>query len=310
MTDLVFSVQDDTGTVYQLETVASPNAVVNVGDVGLYTGIPDNGTDAKVIPAEISQPFTVTQVLDATHFSITSRPDTLTTGWPRSGVIDWVTGGNISIPTTIVRIEAANAYTTIDEVKRYLASRGRDLGAFTDVQTQAAIVDASDYIDQRYVFKGVKRTQKFGTNVGPQNGVFVEPWLSPRAWGVVGSNILVPSTTPQETQWPRQGAVDRNGDTINGLPTAVKHACAELVYRVAKGNRAPAGLRSDDRHPGRRARLQDGEGRPDRASIQLRHQARPRFLPDHPTGHAHAVQGRPPVPERRRKHHSLNASCP
>lgn len=235
MTDLVFSVQDDTGTVYQLETVASPNAVVNVGDVGLYTGIPDNGTDAKVIPAEISQPFTVTQVLDATHFSITSRPDTLTTGWPRSGVIDWVTGGNISIPTTIVRIEAANAYTTIDEVKRYLASRGRDLGAFTDVQTQAAIVDASDYIDQRYVFKGVKRTQKFGTNVGPQNGVFVEPWLSPRAWGVVGSNILVPSTTPQETQWPRQGAVDRNGDTINGLPTAVKHACAELVYRVAKG---------------------------------------------------------------------------
>jgi len=235
MTDLVFSVQDDTGTVYQLTTLASPGVTVAVGDQGVFAGRPDNGTDGTVVPDVIEQPLAVSQVLDDTHFSIASTPDTLISGWPRAGTIDWTTGGNVSIPTEIVRIDAANAYITLDELRRYCASRGIDLGTKTDVQLRVAIVNATDYIDQNYRFKGVKLVQKFGTNLGPANGMFIEPWLTPSIWGVIGSNVLVPSTTPQETQWPRQGVVDFSGDTIHGIPTAVKYACAELAYRAANG---------------------------------------------------------------------------
>lgn len=236
MTDLVFSVQDNTGTVYQLETLPSPGAAVAVGDAGIFSGVPDNGTDAKNLPASVDQACIVTQVLDATHFSITATPDTLLTGWPRSGVINWTSGANVGTPTDISHIEAANAYITVIELKRYLASRGYDTTA-SDALLQTSIVQATDYLDQRYSYKGVKLVQKFGSNISALNGVFVEPWLTPTVWGVAGVNVLVPSTTPQATQWPRQGVVDTSGDSVNGIPGALKAACAELAYRASTGTK-------------------------------------------------------------------------
>jgi hypothetical protein len=235
MTDSVFSVQDDSGTVYQLTVLPSPSFTIAVGDRGLYDGIPDNGTDGTVVPDSISAAFAVSQVLDATHFSITSTPDTLLSGWPRAGTITWTSGANIGETTVISEIDAANAYITVSAAKKYLASRGRDLGTLTDAVLQAYIVNASDYIDQRYGFKGVKLVQKAGPVQNATIGNFIEPWSTPSAWAITGSTLLVASTTPQETQWPRRGVVDFSGDSVHGIPQAIKQACAELVFRQSTG---------------------------------------------------------------------------
>lgn len=233
MTETVFSVQDETGTVYQVTISPSPSFTVNVGDTGTYTGIPDDGTDGFQPPGSISANFQVTQVLDPLHFSIRTLTEA-TADWPRSGTISWITGGNTNLTTDVNAIDPANAYIDLVFLQKYHTSRGNAIPvSATSAAQQAAIVKATDYLDARYRYRGVKLIQRVGTDLSDANAVFIEPWLTP--WALNGLAILSPSTTPQNTEWPRQGVTDLNGDTVNGIPLAVKQCCAELALRVLNG---------------------------------------------------------------------------
>lgn len=91
----------------------------------------------------------------------------------------------------------ANAYITVQEFKDYHADRGADTSAFDDEAIEAAIVRATDYLDQRFNFVGKKR---------------------------LGRN--------QTTEWPRTDAWDRDRYYINDIPPEVKEACAEYALRA------------------------------------------------------------------------------
>lgn len=230
----VFSVQDETGTVYQLTTLASPSFAVSINDVGSYTGQPDDGTDGTVPPANVTDQFQVVQVLDAEHFSVRTLIQS-GADWPRSGVVSWLTGANATHTSTIVEIDPANAYIDVAFLQKYFASRNITIPSATVLAMQGAIVAATDYLDQKYRFRGIKLVQRVGQDMSDANAVFLEPWLTPYALN--GLAILTPSTTPQQTQWPRQGVVDQNGDSVNGIPLTLKMACAELAIRVLSGTK-------------------------------------------------------------------------
>lgn len=232
----VFSVQNETGTVAQLTLLPSPSPVlagpIAVGDVGLYEGFFDS-QDGFGNQAFQSLTFTVCQVLNDAQFSVTA-PNANTSDWPAFGTITWQTGANALAQSLVTEIDPANAYITVAEFAKYHTSRGNAVPAgATDEQIQMAIVQGSDYIDAKYRFSGVKRLQSFGTALIDANSVFLESWLTPYA--LTGVSYLTPSTTTQSTEWPRQGVVDYNGDTVNGIPRAVKQAVAELAIRVLGG---------------------------------------------------------------------------
>jgi hypothetical protein len=231
----IFSVQNETGTVAQLTIMPSPSPAqdVSVGDTGLYTGFPDDGTASFATPAFASLPFTVVQVLDDEHFSVSTINASMA-DWPAFGQITWTTGANVEETTTVVEIDGANAYITVAEYIKYHSSRGNALPVGkTEQDIQAAIVQSTDYLDQKYRFNGVKLLQTVGNAIMDANATFIESWLTPYA--LQGVSYLTPSTTTQSTEWPRQGVVDYNGDTVNGIPKAVKAACAELAIRVLNG---------------------------------------------------------------------------
>jgi hypothetical protein len=231
----IFSVQDETGTVTQLTLAPSPSPslVISVGDTGIYAGLPDDGTSGFQAPTFQSLPFTVSQVLDNEHFSI-ATVNSNGADWPAGGVITWTTGANTDDTSLVFEIDGANAYITVAEFEKYHLARGNAVPAgATPQQIQQAIVQSTDYIDQKYRFSGIKRLQTIGKSLMDANSSFLESWLTPYSLNVV--SYLTPSTSKQSTEWPRQGVVDFNGDTVNGIPKAVKSACAELAIRVLNG---------------------------------------------------------------------------
>ncbi len=230
----IFSVQNETGTVTQVTLVPlpSPSLIISVGDTGIYAGLPDDGTDLTNAPAFNSLPFTVVQVLDNEHFSVSTTNATMS-DWPANGQITWTTGANFDETSTVFEIDGANAYIDVAYFTKYHASRGNSTGNPSNAAAQAAIVQATDYIDAKYRFVGIKLLQTVGNALIDANATFLEAWLTPYALN--GVSYLTPSTSSQATQWPRQGAIDLNGDTINGIPEAVKRACAELAIRVLNG---------------------------------------------------------------------------
>lgn len=225
----IFSVQNDTGTVAQITLLASPlpSQPVEVGDTGLYAGYPDDGTSSIRAPVFVTLAFTVIQVLDSGHFSVSTINANLS-DWPAFGTITWETGANATESATVTEIDGANAYITIEEFAKYHEARGNavPVGA-TDAAIRAAIVKGTDYIDQKYRFSGIKLLQSVG------NAIISGNWLMPYAYG--SASFLTPSTSKQNTEWPRQGVIDLNGDTVHGIPKAVKAACAELAIRVLNG---------------------------------------------------------------------------
>lgn len=230
----IFSVQDQTGTVAQLTIdTGSPELVISVGDTGIYAGIPDDGTDSFSVPAFRELPFKVSFILNSQQFSVQTNNANMA-DWPANGLITWTTGANFDATSIVTQINGANAY--IDEAffVLYHASRGNLVPAGkTSAQIQAAIVQATDYIDQKYRFSGVKLLQVLGNSAFDANSVIVESWLTPFA--IQSFSYLTPSTSKQSTEWPRQGVVDFNGNTIRGIPEAIKGACAELAIRVLNG---------------------------------------------------------------------------
>jgi hypothetical protein len=232
----VFAVQDETGTVTQLTILPSPLPIhpIEVGDFGIYAGYPDNGTSLTNAPAFQSLPFTVTAVAaNGYQFSIGTTNANMA-DWPANGEITWQTGANATLTSIVTDIDGANAYIDTAYLTKYHTSRGNALPAnATTAAMQAAIVQATDYIDAKYRFAGIKLLQSIGNAVLDANTTFLEAWLTPYALN--GVSYLTPSTSTQSTQWPRQGVIDLSGNTVNGIPEAVKRACAELAIRVLSG---------------------------------------------------------------------------
>ena len=121
----IFSVQDETGTVTQITLMSSPSPsqLISVGDTGLYAGFPDDGTSSTLAPAFNSLAFTVSQVLDNEHFSVSTLRANMA-DWPAFGVITWQTGANVLETSTVVEIDGANAYISIAEFAKYHLARG------------------------------------------------------------------------------------------------------------------------------------------------------------------------------------------
>lgn len=231
----IFSVQDETGTVTQVTLFPSPSPslVIHVGDTGIYAGIPDDGTNETQVPTFQSIPFVVSQVLDNEHFSVQTNNANLA-DWPAGGVITWTTGNNLGDMSNVFEIDGANAYISEAEFIKYHLARGNavPVGA-TSLMIRSAIVQGTDYIDQKYRFSGIKLLQSIGTSLLNANSTYLESWLTP--YTLEGVSYLSPMTTKQNTEWPRLGVIDNNGDTVNGIPKAIKAACAELAIRVLNG---------------------------------------------------------------------------
>lgn len=238
----IFAVQDRTGTVAQLTTDGT-SGHVTPGDTGVY-----NGNDWNGRPVHLD--FTVGAVNDADNFCVTTMTPAggpgnfISAQWPEQGFITWLTGENtIESPdeTVVVARNIANAYCTADFFQQYHLSRGNAYPASPIDGILQAIVKATDYIDQRYRFKGIKLFQFLADNpaLDPIIGL-IDPWLASFGYlgGGPGMNFqgwFVPSSTFQHTQWPRQGVVDFSGDNVYGVPIAVQQATAEAALRVLNG---------------------------------------------------------------------------
>lgn len=95
-------------------------------------------------------------------------------------------------------VVGANAYISVAEFKAYHDDRGNDYsGAADDTAIEYAIVQGTDYIDQRFVYVG----QKIGGR-------------------------------DQVTEWPRSNVWDRDRYYVMGMPYEVKEACAEYALRA------------------------------------------------------------------------------
>lgn len=99
----------------------------------------------------------------------------------------------LTVQTDQGNVDGANAYVDAAYVIAYHADRGLDLSATATATLEAAIVRATDYLDQRFTFVGV------------------------------------PIYSDQSTGWPRSNAKDINGWLVSGIPLAVKQATAEYA---------------------------------------------------------------------------------
>jgi len=250
---LIFSVQDRTGTVAQLSPVSSPGPEnpVEVGDTGVYVGRQSWSGKA------VSLAFTVNQLVDNSpnyDFGITtavgpiqlngegSGPGSvLSSTWPDSGVVTWTSGANEGLTLDIAAMTAANAYIYPDFLAQYVGARGNfDFPASPAEAIQNAIVQATDYLDQRYRYKGVKLLQFMSNGAADPSIGFIDPWLGEMGFlgggpGTDYSAWFTPSATSQALEWPRIGVIDNSGDTVFGIPLAIKYACAELALRALNG---------------------------------------------------------------------------
>ena len=225
----VFAVQDNSGTVALLTIEDHTASPISPGDTGTYKGTAFDGT---VNGTEVELPFTVTSVISPTQFVVGTLNLNLA-DWPLGGDVTWLTGANATTTSTVSDMDGANAYIDVAYFEKYMDSRGNVYANSPLDPIQQAIVKATDYLDQKYRFKGVKLIQVLGDPGLNLDIGFIMPWSNP-TW--IGSTpYLSPATSSQSTEWPRQGVIDYNGDTINGIPRQIKQACAELAMRVLNG---------------------------------------------------------------------------
>lgn len=236
----IFCVQDRTGTAAQLVLGVETTAPIDIGDTGVYSGRNWNGVAT-------AYDFTVGQVNDALNFCITTMTplgasgNVLQSNWPRAGTITWLTGDNALMSpntTVVVNMHPANAYTDPDYFISYHLSRGNTVVESPIDPILHAIVQGSDYINQRYRYKGIKLLQYLHTsNIDPR---VVDPWFAflnfgGAGFGSVGFGPSFGDITSQYTEWPRQGVIDFNGDNVYGVPKVIKDACCEAAFREQNG---------------------------------------------------------------------------
>jgi hypothetical protein len=250
---LIFSVQDRTGTVAQLSPVSSPGPEnpVEVGDTGVYAGT------QSWSGAAVSLAFTVNQLVENSangDFGITtalgpirldgegSGPGSLlNSAWPESGTVAWTSGANEGLTLDIAAMTMANAYIYPDFLRQYVGARGNFIIPDSPAEAiQNSIVQATDYLNQRYRYKGTKLLQFLSNGALDPSIGFIDPWLGEMGFlgGGPGTNFnawFTPSATQQALAWPRVGVVDNDGDSVFGVPLAIKYACAELAARALNG---------------------------------------------------------------------------
>lgn len=93
-------------------------------------------------------------------------------------------------------VAGANAYLSIADFRAYWTNKNVVTTALVDAVVQGLIVEATQYIDQRYEYCGV-----------PLDG------------------------RDQTTQFPRDCLYDRYGNLVGGIPREVKNAVAEYAYK-------------------------------------------------------------------------------
>ncbi|WP_398470712.1 DnaT-like ssDNA-binding protein [Tardiphaga sp.] len=103
-----------------------------------------------------------------------------------------------------------DAYASIAEVSAYLSARGLDTAwdAATQVKQEAAIIEASSFLDASFTWTG---------------------------------RLLDPS---QKLGWPRYEAYDGEDRPLEGIPSQVKDACAELANLALGGRLMPMAIAS------------------------------------------------------------------
>lgn len=109
-------------------------------------------------------------------------------------------------------VEGADAYISVEYMIQYNASRGRDVES-PESEIEAAIVNATDFIDRKYAGRFIGRRLAVG----------------------------------QETEWPRAYAYGSgtSSDYSETIPLGVSKACAELAYRALSGPLAPDPTRDE-----------------------------------------------------------------
>jgi hypothetical protein len=90
----------------------------------------------------------------------------------------------------------ANGYVSLVELKAYLDARLKSYAGKEDPQLEAAIIEATTYVDLRFTYIGYRLEAN------------------------------------QDTEWPRQNAWDDRGDKVDGIPKAVKSATCEYAFRA------------------------------------------------------------------------------
>jgi hypothetical protein len=235
--------QDRTGTCAQLTLAFAPENPVEIGDTGVYNGMNDGNA--------VALNFTVGALgLDENNFCITTQTPTgaagnfLASRWPTTGYLVWETGANVGIGSPdpeVIAMNVANAYITPDFLAQYANSRGTFTYPSSPVDAVwQSIVVATDYLDQRYRYRGIKFFQWTTNPFFDPNIAFIDPWLGEYDFfgGGPGSNFagwFTPSATFQHTQWPRAGVTDSSGDQVYGVPLPVMQATAEVALRVLNG---------------------------------------------------------------------------
>jgi hypothetical protein len=94
-------------------------------------------------------------------------------------------------------VPGANGYISVAEFKAYHDDRAQAYTGFNDAAIEAAIIRATDYLDQRFRFVGKRRQGR-----------------------------------SQTTEWPRSDAWDRDERDVNDVPPEVKEATAEYALRA------------------------------------------------------------------------------
>lgn len=104
-------------------------------------------------------------------------------------------------------MDDANSYATVAELKAYFDLRGFSYAGKTDDQLASALIQATDYIENKYrgKFKG---------------------------------KIEFPDT-PQALSFPRLCLYDLNGVVVEGVPTRLKNATIEYAKRALTALLAP-----------------------------------------------------------------------
>lgn len=234
----IFCVQDRTGTAAQLTIETEMTEPVEVGDTGVYTGRDWKGDI-------VALDFTVGATNGPLDFCITTMTptggpgDVTKSNWPKSGTITWLTGDNAnSSPdsTVVLKKHAANAYITTQYFIDYHLSRGNEVPESPSDPMQRVIVKGTDFLNQRYRYKGVKLLQYLAHSESDPFLVYIDPWLSPPSLGMgIGRGGGGARSTSQYTEWPRQGVVDYNGDQVYGIPQVIKDAVCEAAIRELNG---------------------------------------------------------------------------
>lgn len=122
-------------------------------------------------------------------------------------------------------VEGANAYITLAFFKSYHDDRGNDYSAYTDPNMNTAIVRATDYLDTRFRFRGIKLNDADQTTEWPRRAgsAVTQPWLNV---DLITSPVLI------VTAGATSDLIGPNGESLTGIPDALMKASAEYALRA------------------------------------------------------------------------------